>query len=480
MQAWRCLSIALIALMTLENVTTITNNKNNKRITNILKAVKLPGGYMEIIQEDYCSDIKIIRLTCRSLRAFIFVLEAEYQREKTITCGSNYNNTSELINNKNSVKISDSDKNNKKIDNSKRSILFRDYHPKPITMVQIKLRGNYFRDEKDENNLIIDMRNSFNRKCSGHHHCRFNMPDNHPGSSKWQPANLHLKYACIPEAAVRRYCNVEVTINEGETGYIKSPGYPLYYQGEHTCGWIFKTIPGRRISLVFHDLNIRSPESNGNCVDFIRIEENDKIIFESCGTKIGTTIISKTNKIILHFITSSKLYPARGFFLKYEAIGCPDIIPPNGSFISNDTHNTRTFQCHSGNIFSDTGKQSKTLDCQGKNWNKTINLLPACINATTSTILKTETDNNRLTDLSSDNILGAGVRFDRAENKYINMDDSDVFIPCTIIGMIIFCNFFIVYFIFQHRKRLGYDETKEAVAFNKKTAVVTGAGPSLV
>lgn len=56
-----------------------------------------------------------------------------------------------------------------------------------------------------------------------------------------------------------------MTINEGETGYIKSPGYPLYYQGEHTCGWIFKTIPGRRVSLVFHDLNIRSK----NLINFI-------------------------------------------------------------------------------------------------------------------------------------------------------------------------------------------------------------------
>lgn len=164
MQAWRCLSIALIALMTLEDVTATTNN-NNKRITSILKAVKLPGGYMEIIQEDYCSDIKIIRLTCRSLRAFIFVLEAEYQREKTITCGSNYNNVSESINNKNSVKIGDSDIDNKKIDNSKRSILFRDYYQKPIAMVEIKLRGNYHRDEQDDGNTsIIDMRNSFNRK----------------------------------------------------------------------------------------------------------------------------------------------------------------------------------------------------------------------------------------------------------------------------------------------------------------------------
>lgn len=59
------------------------------------------------------------------------------------------------------------------------------------------------------------------------------------------------------EAAVRRYCNAEVTVEGGEGGYIKSPGYPLYYPGEYPCGWTFETIPGQRVALVFHDFSIR-------------------------------------------------------------------------------------------------------------------------------------------------------------------------------------------------------------------------------
>lgn len=169
MQVWRCVSVALVALITLENVSTITN----KKITKILKAVKLPGGYMEVVQEDFCSDVKIIRLTCRSLRAFVFVLEAEYQRENTKNCQYRVNNTSENIKNADNIKVKnlvngENNKNNR-VDSFgeglKRSILFRDYRPIAKTMVQIQLRGNYIRDEEDEENSpVVDLRNSFNRR----------------------------------------------------------------------------------------------------------------------------------------------------------------------------------------------------------------------------------------------------------------------------------------------------------------------------
>lgn len=43
----------------------------------------------------------------------------------------------------------------------------------------------------------------------------------------------------------------------GEGGYMNNPGYPLYYLGEDTCGWTFRALPGQRIVLTFHDLNIR-------------------------------------------------------------------------------------------------------------------------------------------------------------------------------------------------------------------------------
>lgn len=61
----------------------------------------------------------------------------------------------------------------------------------------------------------------------------------------------------VSEAAVRKYCNEELKVIPGEGGFINSPGYPLYYLGESTCGWTFRSAPGHRIVLTFHDLNIR-------------------------------------------------------------------------------------------------------------------------------------------------------------------------------------------------------------------------------
>jgi hypothetical protein len=93
----------------------------------------------------------------------------------------------------------------------------------------------------------------------------------------------------------------------------------------------------------------------------------------------------------------------------------------------------------------------------------------------TSTILKAEADNNRLSSLSSENVLSGGVRINRDENavavdphfKISNGKDLDllldVAIPSLLIAMLFVGNAIIVYIIFQHRKRKdsGYVSREE-------------------
>ena len=59
------------------------------------------------------------------------------------------------------------------------------------------------------------------------------------------------------EVAVYKYCNADIDVPVGEGGFLKSPGYPLYYVGGFSCGWTFRSQPGQRILLTFHDLNLR-------------------------------------------------------------------------------------------------------------------------------------------------------------------------------------------------------------------------------
>ncbi|KAI4480092.1 hypothetical protein M0804_010453 [Polistes exclamans] len=363
----------------------VPTSDNPSSFIRTTKAVKLSSGNMEIIDEIQCSD-RVLRLTCRSLRAFIFVLKAEYQPNRTEICG---HESQMLISKKKKFKLGGIGSRVK--DTSR------------------QLRGNYIKDEEEDERNLYDVRASFNRKCSGQHHCRYNLSNDHPGTTYWHPAALRLKYACVPEIAVCKYCNVEVKIPKGEEGgYLKSPGYPLYYSGGYSCGWTFKSSPGERIVLTFHDLNIRSPESDGSCVDVVRIREKGNTLFERCGIAAGITIISNSNLVTLDLITSTRLYPARGFLLQYQA--------------------------------------------------------------TSAVILKTENEHHHLSSLSGDNVLGAGVRIGRGEGAIANengqiMDSAqsammkqadyvvDVVLPTVLIALLFVGNAIIVYIIFQYRKR---------------------------
>lgn len=35
-------------------------------------------------------------------------------------------------------------------------------------------------------------------RCSGHNHCRYRVMTDHPEALFWKPANIRIKYACIP------------------------------------------------------------------------------------------------------------------------------------------------------------------------------------------------------------------------------------------------------------------------------------------
>ncbi|KAK9306180.1 hypothetical protein QLX08_003071 [Tetragonisca angustula] len=89
---------------------------------------------------------------------------------------------------------------------------------------------------------------------------------------------------------------------------------------------------------------------------------------------------------------------------------------------------------------------------------------------TSAVILKTEQEHQRISSLSGDNILGAGVRIGRGEDAVAvsngnTMDSAqsammkqtdyvvDVVLPTVLIALLFVGNAIIVYIIFQYRKR---------------------------
>ncbi|XP_076393263.1 mannan-binding lectin serine protease 2 isoform X2 [Megachile rotundata] len=370
-------TLSVLLLLTITGCTTV--NVFDKSYSETLKVVRLPGGYMELLQKEHCSH-QLLRLSCRSLKAFIFVLEAEYLSNFTQICGYE----------------------SKRKNTTPGSSSYRK-----------RLKGNYIYEDEQQ---VVDIRKSLNRRCSGQVHCRYNFPTDHAGTVQWYPATLRIKYACIPETAVRRFCNEEVKVVPGEGGFIKSPGYPLYYPGENTCGWTFRSAPDHRILLTFHDLDIRGAESDGSCVDVVRVREKGRTLFEHCGTAAGVKIISNSNVITLDLIVSnSNVITARGFFLQYQVLGCPDISTPNGSYVLNGTLTSRTFLCKLGSVFPDSNERIRTLQCKNGKWNESVVSIPSC-KATSAVILKTEHEHNQLSSLSGDNVVGSGVRIGRGEN----------------------------------------------------------------
>ncbi|XP_012230380.2 uncharacterized protein [Linepithema humile] len=409
----------------------------------ILKAVKLHGGYMEVIKEQRCSR-ELLRLTCRSLRAFILILEAEFRANRTEFCF----------------------KESKYLEKFKKQI------DKGSIQQKIKkhqYRGNYILDDEDITPDIVDIRSSLNRRCSGQKHCRYNMTIEYPRAHFWNPGGILLKYACVPEAAVKRYCNQEVKVTTDVGGYINTPGYPLFYLGDNTCGWTFTTFPGQRIVLTFHDLNICGPMADGSCVDIVRVKDNDTTLFEFCGTAVGVRVVSISNKLTLDLVASARFNSARGFLLQYQVLrSCPKVATPNGSYVSNGTLTSRTFLCKPGSVFSDSGERKRTLECRNGKWNDTIARLPTCV-ATSAVIVKAETDTRHLASLSGD---GTGVRIGRGEDAVASgssispvMDSAqssmmkqadyvvDVVLPTVLIALLFVGNAIIVYIIFQYRKR---------------------------
>lgn len=91
---------------------------------------------MELIQEEHCSH-GVVRLTCRSLKAFIFIVEADYLPNLAHICRRD---ALKLLPKRMSLKRGSAELKNK------------------------RLKGNYVEDPEQEGLRAVDIRESVNRR----------------------------------------------------------------------------------------------------------------------------------------------------------------------------------------------------------------------------------------------------------------------------------------------------------------------------
>ncbi|XP_026748193.2 cubilin [Galleria mellonella] len=117
-------------------------------------------------------------------------------------------------------------------------------------------------------------------------------------------------------------CQYSIT---GDSGVIKSPGYPFNYPGNKVCEYIIETIPGKAIQLTFQDFDIEDNRYYNCQYDNIEIRDgpnmNSTLLGIFCGSADHTppTQTSTHNFLYLKF-TSDISISGTGFYANYTTI----------------------------------------------------------------------------------------------------------------------------------------------------------------
>lgn len=95
---------------------------------------------------------------------------------------------------------------------------------------------------------------------------------------------------------------------------IQSPGYPDNYPNKMKCTWLLQSPASTVMKLTFQDFDIERAKS-GTCRDRLEIRYHHIGIERGptfCGTEFNGTIVSSTNRMILHFQSNSR-HRRKGF-----------------------------------------------------------------------------------------------------------------------------------------------------------------------
>ncbi|XP_044750148.1 uncharacterized protein LOC123310661 [Coccinella septempunctata] len=303
-------------------------------------------------------------------------------------------------------------------------------------------------------------RQCLNHRCSGNNHCSFILNEDCPGAKNyWGEGTLYVKYSCITEDRVVKYCNREIVLPDPNNvgiseGFIRNPGYPRFYGGQSPCRWKIRVPSEQRIQLTIFDISVivDNPPTEGDCTkDRLEIIDSEILVYSTCHQKEPPKeYLSLSDSLEIVLYSSQRLTPLRGILLHYTAVGCPTPVPPADSYLVYINDTFAAFSCCVGYVFPDTGTKTRQLTCEGSTWSE-IMPLPNC---------------EQLEYPSASEPLP----------KLREIMASELIVPAVIIVTLFILNSMVLFFINRAKKRNEIEHKNEEIgALNSEelSAVVT-------
>nr|CAH7747007.1 unnamed protein product [Callosobruchus chinensis] len=355
----------------------------------LLQLSDVVAGYIEIVEVNACSFCRIM-LTCRQLDAIIAILEADYP------------GTSELKEIKEEAVTA--------------AVRFPFLHP----------------------------RDSLNRRCSGLNHCSFILSEDCPGCEQRINQNLTVKYACVTEDRVKRYCNSEISLSTDEKfipetpaeGLLLNPGYPRFYAGRKVCRWRISANPEQKIRITVLDIALIEDKPS-ECTDTLQIiDKLGNVIHSGCTqSHPPQEVVTQSGAVEVRLEAEQILNPRRGVMIKYQVEGCENLEPPPDAYVVSRSEHTVVFGCCLGYVFPDTGTRIKSVECHGTRWNAALPLT----NCQKSNLPRRY---NQTKDIH--------IRQDKSES---NMSTTEIIAPIILMIAMFILNGGVIFYIFRAKKK---------------------------
>lgn len=198
-----------------------------------------------------------------------------------------------------------------------------------------------------------DVRDYLNSRCAGRRRCEQRQPDpvlNQAVAKAQCPkefkAYLYIGYICVNDE--KQSCKSCPKPGRAKltqpSGYISSI-VAAETQNDGSCGstrcpWVIVVLPGQVINVTLLGSNV-TRSAGEPCVKYASIREraNPKESFLCGGGKGEETVYTSVSNVIEVYVVNQDVFNWKHqFLIHYEAIGCPDIVPPKAASVTRINH----------------------------------------------------------------------------------------------------------------------------------------------